>query len=104
MDPQTIAAFGQFGLAGMIAMVWYLDRKDIQRMMDTYEVHMAEIREMYKNNVRLVEGYDRICNDLHSVVVVNTQAMQRLTDAVNANQFCPMVRVVKKKEGTDTNG
>jgi len=53
--------------------------------------------KMYESNVRLVEGYESISVDLREVVIMNTQAMTRACDAINQNQFCPMVRIENQK-------
>jgi len=52
---------------------------------------------MYESNVKLVERQDEIASDLREVVIMNTQAMTRALDAIDANQFCPMVRVENQK-------
>lgn len=96
-----IRTFLPFGPAGLIAVIWYLDRKDFRVIMDRYASDMAEQREMYASNVRLVENYAKMANDLHGIVVINTQAMQRLVDSINTNQFCPLTRMVKRTSPTD---
>ena len=47
--------------------------------------------KMYESNVKLVENYEKFCNtqerreqDLRSIIMVNTQAMTRLGDAIEA--------------------
>src|SRR5512139_3213370 len=47
---------------------------------------------MYENNVKLVQDYDSVARDLKEVVVVNCQAMQKVCDKVDMNQYCPIVR------------
>ena len=54
---------------------------------------------MYESNVRLVEGYEEVAKDLREVVIMNTQAMTKACDAINDNQFCPMVRLEKMAPG-----
>jgi len=55
--------------------------------------------KMYENNVVLVENYEKLAKDLHDVVIMNTQIVQRLADEIKTNQFCPMVRLEKVKTG-----
>ena len=55
--------------------------------------------KMYKDNVSLVEELEEIANDLKDVVIMNTQAMTRLGDNIEKNQFCPMVRLEKQAKG-----
>jgi len=55
--------------------------------------------DMYKSNVRLVEKYEKVANDLKDMIVLNTQTITRLVDNINNNQFCPMVRLEKQAKG-----
>ncbi|MEW6265317.1 MAG: hypothetical protein AB1641_19740 [Thermodesulfobacteriota bacterium] len=55
------------------------------------EQRFAAVRQMYEKNVALVEGYEKVCQlqarreeDLRSIIVMNTQAMTRLTDMIDA--------------------
>jgi hypothetical protein len=48
--------------------------------------------KMYENNVKLVESYQTTAGDLKEIVVMNAQAMTRLCDSIEKNQFCPVVR------------
>lgn len=118
----------QFGLPGIVLVLWWLNersrekvlqsyRKDMQRndqsrneMLQSYRKDMdgalkqyhedvQEIRGMYEHNVSLVRSYESLAKDLKDVVVMNTQAMQRLGDKITTNQFCPHVRLKKDAEG-----
>jgi len=64
-----------------------------------YKAGLLEIRQMYKNNVHLVEGYEGVCRDLREVIILNTQANTELTDAIKTNQYCPNVRLNKVAQG-----
>lgn len=73
-------------------MLFYSQRKQ-------YESHMRKVKQMYENNVRLVESYislggryEALAKDLKDVIMMNTQTMTTLNDAVKGNQFCPVVR------------
>lgn len=97
---QVLQALIPFGTPGLIAMIWYLNQKDFKAIMGQYEKDMAEQREMYRNNVLLVKDYSRVTQDLHSLVVMNSQVIQKITDAIQTNQFCPLMRVeLNKKPG-----
>lgn len=54
---------------------------------------------MYENNITLVKDYNSLANDLHDVVVMNTQAMTRLIDSIATNQYCPAIRLEKSAKG-----
>jgi len=47
---------------------------------------------MYQNNVKLVQNYESIARDLKDIVILNTQAVQKVCDKIETNQFCPAVR------------
>jgi hypothetical protein len=85
--------FNTYGAYGLLMIIWYLDNRRIQSILDTYQQDMSETREMYKNNVELVRDYESLARDLHDVVIMNTQAMQATLDAVKTNQFCPLNRI-----------
>jgi len=91
--------FGSFGIVGLIVVLWWFDQKKVWKVLNQYKADMAEQRRMYENNVKLVQGYESLARDLKDVVIMNTQAMQKITDSVNSNQFCPMIRLEKKARG-----
>mgnify|MGYP001175417048 CR=1 FL=1 len=64
-----------------------------------YRSGLMEIRQMYKNNVHLVEGYEGVCKDLKDVIVLNTETNTKMLDAIMTNQFCPNVRLKKVAHG-----
>lgn len=93
---QILHDFGPFGI---VVVLWWYDGKQIRKILLQYKEDMDEIRHMYKNNVHLVEGYERVANALKDVILLSTQVNQRLVDDINGNQFCPMVRLEKKAKG-----
>lgn len=54
---------------------------------------------MYEDNITLVKDYNSLANDLHDVVIMNTQAMTRLIDSIKTNQYCPEIRLKKEARG-----
>ncbi|SPD73801.1 conserved hypothetical protein [uncultured Desulfobacterium sp.] len=64
-----------------------------------HERRHAAQRKMYENNVVLLEQTQSIAKDLKEIVIMNTQTSQKLTDSVEKNQFCPMVRLEKRAGG-----
>lgn len=54
---------------------------------------------MYENNVKLVEDYEALSKDLKEIIIMNTQAVTKLNDGIEQNQFCPMVRLEKAAKG-----
>lgn len=88
--------FSSFGPFGIILIVWYLDSRAMRKILDQYKDDMAETRRMYENNVKLVEGYQYLSGDLKDLIILSTQHLQKLTDQIAQNQYCPMQRVEKK--------
>jgi len=89
--------FKNFGLIGLIIVLWWIDQKKVYKILDKYKADMAEQRRMYESNVSLVNDYHSVASDLKDVVIVNTQAMTKLSEEIRQNEFCPMQRVNKKK-------
>jgi hypothetical protein len=56
---------------------------------------------MYEDNITLVKDYNSLANDLHDVVIMNTQAMTRLIDSIKTNQYCPEIRLRKEARGKE---
>lgn len=114
MDTINLASlfglFKIFGIPGLVITLWWLDArsrrrreeehtKEVRDILAQYQADMQEIRRMYESNVKLVQGYEGLAHDLKDVVIMNTQAMQKISDNVKTNQFCPMVRLEKKASG-----
>lgn len=56
-------------------------------------------KKMYDDNVILLKETQSIARDLKEIVIMNTQSSQQLTDNIEKNQFCPMVRLEKRAGG-----
>ncbi len=113
-----LKAYGPFGL---LVVIWYFDtkamrklnsqyREDTQKILADHKQYMNEQKEYmkkiqrnYESNVKLVRFYEGLAGQLKDVVTLNTQAMTRISDDVNRNQYCPLVRVEKKQVGVKAN-
>ena len=100
----------QLGLTGLVLVLWFLAdrsknkmietfRADIFKILNQYEKDMQELRHMYESNVKLVNAYEDVAKDLREVVIINTQAMQTISDEIRTNQYCPAIRIEEKKKG-----
>ena len=58
---------------------------------DLGEKH-AEVSQFYRDNVELVKSTQRLATDMRDIIVNNTRAVERLTNAVETNFFCPAAR------------
>ena len=96
---ELIKLVSNFGMAGIIFVIWYWDRKDINKILTLYREDMAEMRKMYESNVSLVKDYDEKYDQLQTlygetiaVISLNTQTQTELAESIKGNQFCPIVR------------
>lgn len=48
--------------------------------------------QMYKDNVNLVKSWERLADDQKDIITLNTQAWIGVRDAIQRNEFCPVVR------------
>lgn len=58
---------------------------------DLGEKH-SEVSQYYKNNVELLKTTQHMASDMRDLILNNTRAVERLTNAVSANFFCPISR------------
>jgi hypothetical protein len=97
-----------FGPMGLIAVVWYVDTRNFQKLIEdrrvetnniltAYRDDIATVKEMYRNNVKLVESYQGVCGDLHDLVVLNVEKLSVMTEKIDQNEFCPLQRLKKSK-------
>ena len=94
-----IEIFKAFGFAGLITIIWWIDAKNMRKVLDCYREDTQAAVQRYDENVRLVVHYETLAKDLKDVVVMNTQAMTQNYQAIKTNQYCPAVRLEKKSKG-----
>jgi hypothetical protein len=94
-----ISSLEKFGLPGIILVFWYVSNRGYQRTseqnqrnMERYHDDVIEMKQMYENNVRLVEKYVTLSGDLKDVLILNTQALTEVCTDIRNNVFCPMTR------------
>ncbi len=88
--------FKLYGPYGLLLVIWYMDSRRIEKMLQEHRGYMTELRDMYTNNVKLVENYESVSKDLKDLVVLNVQAVTGLTHDIRENQYCPQIRIEKK--------
>ena len=117
MDPITIHQIIGLGAALQIGgpilavlVIWWFDRRDIQKILrqdqeqltayreDTqkilkqFEEYLKTVVQMYSNNADLVKNYHKVSVDFREVVIANTEICATLNKAIEHNRFCPVVR------------
>lgn len=95
MDPVTTAAaaastaggyfeiikmFLDLGPIGLVGIIWYLDRRKTDEILTQYKADMAEYQSNYKANISLVKKYEALAEDLKETIVLNTEAMTRVSE------------------------
>lgn len=113
----------EFGVPGIVFVLWYLSdsrnkktletyredtkktvdvyREDTKRAAAEYQAGLAEVRQLYKNNVHLVEGYEKLAADLKDIILLSATTMTGVSDAIKANDFCPLVREATGRKRDD---
>ncbi len=61
------------------------------------EKRFASMEQMYKNNVKLVDGYEKLAALQHEVVTLNTAKWTEVKEKIETNQFCPLNRTKKHR-------
>ena len=56
------------------------------------EKRFETVVKNYDNNVLLVEGYQRLSDELAGIIHMSTQVLTKLVEKVDNNRFCPVVR------------
>lgn len=93
----VLKILGDFGTVGLVIFLWWNDNKRIWEVLEQYKRDMNEQRKMYESNVSLCKDFASVTNDLRDIVTLNIQTMTECKDAINQNQFCPVIRISKKK-------
>jgi len=88
------------GLPGVILVIWYYDGKRIDKVMDKYKKDLIKMTSLVKKTQGIGKGYEQMAGDLKDVIMLTTQAMTKIGDAIETNQFCPMVRLKEVKKAT----
>lgn len=67
-------------------------RADTQSILRSLGKEHSETAQYYKDNVELVKSYERVAKDLSDLVAGNVRLLERLTNQISNNMYCPMVR------------
>lgn len=88
----AISIIETLGLPGLMFILWYVDGKRIDRLIQQSATNQNETRQMYVANVEVVRQTQQIAINSHDAIVHNAQVNQRLADRIETNRFCPLVR------------
>ena len=87
----AIKVLGNFGIIGLVILIWWVDSRRYGQLLETYRADMTRILErmekdtdlhwmMYEKNSSLVKDFSIIAGNQQEVVILNTQAMTRLVE------------------------
>jgi hypothetical protein len=88
-----LAIIKEFGIPGLILLLWYLTMKstnaaldayrdDTNKILGAYKEDVQAMRQMYENNIMLVKSYQALCGDLKDIVILNSKGFQALDDSI----------------------
>ncbi|MHC1727944.1 MAG: hypothetical protein AB9866_18405 [Syntrophobacteraceae bacterium] len=108
----AVKLVSSFGIPGIIFVVWYFSershektlqsyREDTLRQQKIFQDGLGEVRRMYEDNVELVKVYTSLASDQKDVLIMNAQGFAKLSDQIDRNQFCPMIRLKKQATGRE---
>lgn len=60
-------------------------REMVMQMIGAQEKRFEEVVRNYENNVILVQGYEKLANDLAGIIHLNTQSMTKLVDRIDGH-------------------
>ena len=55
------------------------------------------MKTMYESNVKLVDCYENLAKGQAEMIGLNTAKWMEATDAINMNQYCPLIRLKKER-------
>jgi hypothetical protein len=66
--------------------------KQFMAIISQQEKRFEAVVKNYESNVLLVESYQRLSNELATIIHMSTQVMTKLVEKIDNNMFCPMTR------------
>lgn len=109
-----VAAIGSLGINGLVPIFWYVDHRRLDRqylehrveilkaqaehektlksVLDKYKEDVQSVKTFYENNVDLVKNYEKLSEELMSVIRLTIQVQTQLVDNIKNNNFCPVMR------------
>lgn len=96
--------------AAMVIFILRRQGSQLDKTLEIYQTHdganaarLERAIELYENNAALVEDFSKladsmrkIAEDQQSWLVMNTRTLEKLTQSVRTNQFCPNHRTDKE--------
>lgn len=68
-------------------------------LLETYKADVDKLSKYYENNVKLVESWEKIGEGFQSIVILNTQTMQKVCDQLDTVRQCVMMNLQSGKNG-----
>jgi hypothetical protein len=71
------------GPIGVVLILGYFAKQQIDKTLSQYRDDMLEQRKMYEANVDLVKRTLSMADDLKDIIMLNTQAMTKLVERID---------------------
>jgi len=95
--PTVLMIVKEFGIPGLVLLLWYLSMKSQNKMLDAYREDTKAVIEVfekkYDNNIILVKSVEKIASDQKDLITTNTEALTRLSQTLRFNRLCPNVKI-----------
>lgn len=78
----------------------FMLREEIKRKEISDSQRFEEMAQFYKDNIILVQNYEKTADGLQTVIHLSTSTLTRLVEKVNNNHFCPIVRERSNADGS----
>ena len=66
--------------------------KQFMAIIAQQEKRFEAVVKNYESNVLLVESYQKLANELATIIHMSTQVMTKLVEKIDNNMFCPMIK------------
>lgn len=67
-------------------------RDHVNTIMQAQEKRFEAVVRMYESNVKLVDDYNHLADDLTGIITLSTRTLEALVGKIDNNHFCPIVR------------
>lgn len=67
-------------------------RREVSGILERHAESLRQVTGFYNDNVELVKSFQRLSEDFHTTITLNTQVMQKVCDKIDHNWFCPMIK------------
>jgi len=112
--PDILAVLKSTGIVGLLILIGYIEhrrwqdvislfqaeikverteqRKNIEKLTEMYAEQFNKLSGYYGRSVSTAEYYEKLSKELAAIISMNTHAQTQLSDKIDNNLFCPIIR------------